>query len=242
MVKYIAILIEGDNENSLGGACARDVWNISKKIINELPIGFNDIHLFFHDLNDKIISRIKQLGINNIKNNSLQNIKDCFDKIISMKEKIILIFHYSGHGYQTRDTDGDEIDGQDEVFLGHQMTDDYIWNNLISKLPETTHIFASIDACHSGSGMDFPYLWKDGKWNLVGKKFAKCSGFSISACNDSQLASQDVGETTGFSGSLTAGICDSGNYSKFIDNPFILYDQLVQRLKKLNQNVELYRL
>ena len=32
MVKYIALLIEGDNENSLGGACARDVWNISKKI------------------------------------------------------------------------------------------------------------------------------------------------------------------------------------------------------------------
>lgn len=33
--KFIAILIDGDIENSLGGACSRDIWNISKKLLND---------------------------------------------------------------------------------------------------------------------------------------------------------------------------------------------------------------
>lgn len=122
------------------------------------------------------------------------------------------------------------------------MTDDFIWDNLIEKLSSSTHLFASIDACHSGSGMDFPYIWKNNMWILHKKKKydSKCSGYSFSACNDTQYSSQDVGETTGFSGSLTAGICDCCNFSEIIYNPFIAYNILSERLKKLNQTVELY--
>lgn len=245
MPRYLAILIEGDNENTLGGACSRDIWNLSQKIINELNIDKKDIYTFFHSLaTDHYIKKIEQLGIPNITYNSIDNIKECFDKIIEISKvtSTVIFFHYSGHGYQTIDQDGDEIDGYDEIFLGHTMRDDYIWDQFVSKLPETTHIFALIDACHAGSGMDMPYVWRDGKWILSKKKkiMANCRGYSLSACNDGQCASQDIGHTTGFAGSLTAGVCDSGKLMDFIYDPFKLYAMLQPRLKKLNQTVELY--
>lgn len=268
-MKYIALLIEGDNENSLGGACQRDIWNISKKIIDELPINVSDFYTFFHDMNNTYIDKIKQLSIRNIFKNDINNIKKCFDHIttLSQTEQLIIYFHYSGHGYQRPDHDGDEIDGRDEVFIGGSMSDDFIWNELISKLSRESHIFLVIDACHSGSGADLPYVWNDekSKWVLssrrelfngketikksgMGEKenikmnnvLSKCSGFSLSACNDSQLSMQDVGNTTGFAGSLTAGICDLGNMYKFIFEPSTIYKLLVPRLKNLNQTVCLH--
>lgn len=245
MSRYIAILIDGDNENTLGGACSRDVWNITKKIISDINIDKKDIHTFFHNMaNDRYIEKLLQLGVHNISQNSLCNIKKCFDEIItiSKSEKIVVFFHYSGHGYQIQDDNGDEIDGCDEIFLGHTMRDDYIWDNLISRLPKTAHIFALMDACHSGSGTDMPYVWRNGHWVINKKKNinAECSGFSISACNDSQCASQDIGETTGFSGSLTAGVCDTCDFKELIHNPLQTYIALIPRLQKLNQNTELY--
>lgn len=242
MSQYIAILIEGDNENTLGGACSRDIWNITMKILNDLPIKHQNIHTFFHNMEkDRYIKKISQLGVTNISLNTLTNVQKCFDYVSSLSNTIIY-FHYSGHGYQIIDKSGDEIDGCDEIFLNKTMTDDYIWHNFIMKLPSSSHIFATIDACHSGSGLDLPYLWENNRWvcskhtNII----AKCHGFSLSACNDSQCASQDIGETTGFAGSLTAGLCDFGNIFNSIHEPYDLYNFLTTRLAKLNQTVELY--
>lgn len=247
MSRFIAILIDGDNENTLGGACSRDLLNISKKIMHDVVIDPNDMFVFLHDLvNDKCATKIILSGIPNVSQNSLYCIQKCFEKVleISARENVVIFFHYSGHGYQICDINGDETDGFDEIFLGHTMTDDYIWDNLISKLPKNSHIFATMDACHSGSGMDMPYVWRDGKWELNKKTNIKamCTGYSLSACNDSQCASQDIGETTGFAGSLTAGICDCCNIKTIIYDPIRAYNVLSPRLKRLNQTVELYSL
>ena len=249
-MRFVSIIIDGDLENSLGGACSRDVWNISQKFINDLHPNLNDMFLFFHNLSrERYVSKLNQIGINNIFESNLQNISKCFETVLNIansekekKEKIIILYHYSGHGYQIHDSEGDEINGMDDIFLGHSMKDDFIWDNLISKLPENAHIFSLIDACHSGSGVDMPYIWSKNSWTLHKLKniSAQCSGFSLSACNDSECASQDVGETTGFSGSLTAGICDCCNFNDIFFNPFPIYNILLQRLKKLNQTVELY--
>ena len=246
-MKYIAILIEGDLANSLGGACSRDLWNLSQKIINDLPIEKDNIHLFFGHLEtDSYATKIHQMGFHQIGHSELSEITDCFDHIVKIShetsEPLMIFFHYSGHGFQVADLDGDEIDGFDEALLDCQLTDDYIWDHLVSQLSDKTHLFALIDACHSGSAMDFPYRWVQGQWMLSKKKKieAKCSGYSLSACNDAQLASQDVGETTGFAGSLTAGVCDCANLSEIINQPFQLYQILVPRLSKLHQMVELY--
>jgi len=245
MTTYYAILIDGDNENTLGGACSRDLWNISKKLLNDLPILPTNIHTFFHDLpSDRYVKKIQELEITNTRSNHLANIKNCFDYIISMSKltPTVIIFHYSGHGYQVPDDNGDEIDGMDEIFLGHTMRDDYIWDNLVSLLPKSAHIISFMDACHSGSGMDMPYMWNGNSWILAKKNNyeAKCTGYSLSACNDVQCASQDIGETTGFAGSLTAGICDCCNLKDIIYQPFLIHQLLAERLRKLHQNVELY--
>ena len=245
MAKYLAILIDGDIENSLGGACSRDVWNISKKLINDVRIEPNNVYAFFHDLkNDYYAQKVLQMGISNISESKLDNIKKCFDEIVRIahQDNTIIFFHYSGHGYQTSDPEGDEIDGMDEIFLGHTMKDDFIWDNLVSKLPETSYIFALLDACHSGSGMDMPYVWKNNGWSLAKRTNieAKCCGYSISACNDSQCSSQDVGETTGFSGSLIAAVCDECHLLELIHDPQKYYINICNRLRKLNQTCELY--
>lgn len=242
MTKYIAILIDGDNECSLGGGCSRDLWNITRKLVAELPIDKNNIYTFFHNRNNDIYAaRIFQMGISNISDNILTNIKLCFDKVIeqSKVEEVVIFFHYSGHGYQVPDDNGDEINGMDDIFLGHTMRDDFIWDNLVTNLSESSYIIGFMDACHSGTGMDLPYEWQNNKWVLTKKKniTAKCSGYSLSACSDSQCASQDIGETTGFAGSLTAGICDSCKLSEIIHNPLIIYNRLIPRLQMLGQTV-----
>ncbi|KAJ3777105.1 putative metacaspase [Lentinula raphanica] len=76
-----------------------------------------------------------------------------------------LFFHYSGHGGQTKDLDGDEADGYDEVIYpvdheqaGH-IVDDLMHDILVKSLPPGCRITAIFDSCHSGSVLDLPYMY-----------------------------------------------------------------------------------
>jgi hypothetical protein len=214
------------------------------KMMKELPIKKENIHTFFNNPKDRYAVKIKDFGIYGIYPNTVVNIQQCFDKTIAQTklEESVVYFHYSGHGYQVPDDNGDEVDGMDEIFLGHQMRDDYIWDNLVAKLPANAKLVGTMDACHSGSGMDLPYQWINNKWQVAKKTKLKvaCLAYSYSACNDAQCASQDIGETTGFAGSLTAGVCDTLNLLDLIDKPIDAYDKLTERLQKLGQVCELF--
>jgi len=70
-----------------------------------------------------------------------------------------LVFQYSGHGSQVRDTDGDELeDGKDEVLCPY----DFDWNGgfirdddlaeIIGGLAPGAHLEVVLDSCHSGTG------------------------------------------------------------------------------------------
>ncbi|KAG5652122.1 Ca(2+)-dependent cysteine protease, partial [Sphagnurus paluster] len=76
-----------------------------------------------------------------------------------------LFFHYSGHGGQTKDLDGDEGDGFDEVIYpvdyqeaGH-IVDDEMHDIMVKSLPAGCRLTAIFDSCHSGSALDLPYLY-----------------------------------------------------------------------------------
>jgi metacaspase-1 len=76
-----------------------------------------------------------------------------------------LFFHYSGHGGQTKDLNGDEDDGNDEVIYpvdyktaGH-IVDDELHSILVSPLRAGVRLTAIFDSCHSGSALDLPYLY-----------------------------------------------------------------------------------
>ncbi len=73
-----------------------------------------------------------------------------------------LLFHYSGHGSQIRDLDGDEVkDHMDEVICPHDMdwdkenagfiTDDEL-DARFRELPRGVNLEVLLDSCHSGTG------------------------------------------------------------------------------------------
>lgn len=81
-----------------------------------------------------------------------------------------LFFHYSGHGGQTEDLDGDEDDGYDETIYpvdfqqaGH-IVDDQMHDFMVKPLPPGARLTALFDSCHSGTALDLPFVYgTDGK-------------------------------------------------------------------------------
>jgi hypothetical protein len=76
-----------------------------------------------------------------------------------------LFFHYSGHGGQTKDLDGDEEDGNDEVIYpvdfrtASHIVDDEMHRIMVSPLQPGVRLTAIFDSCHSGSALDLPYIY-----------------------------------------------------------------------------------
>ncbi|CAH7686615.1 caspase domain-containing protein [Phakopsora pachyrhizi] len=76
-----------------------------------------------------------------------------------------LFFHFSGHGGQTEDLDGDEDDGFDEVIypLDHKkaghIVDDDMFAIMVAPLPPGCRLTAIFDSCHSGTALDLPYVY-----------------------------------------------------------------------------------
>ncbi|GAA97980.1 uncharacterized protein L969DRAFT_84532 [Mixia osmundae IAM 14324] len=76
-----------------------------------------------------------------------------------------LFFHYSGHGGQTEDLDGDEDDGYDEVIYPvdfkqtSHIVDDDMHMIMVRPLPPGCRLTAIFDSCHSASALDLPYIY-----------------------------------------------------------------------------------
>lgn len=76
-----------------------------------------------------------------------------------------LFFHYSGHGGVTKDLDGDEDDGTDQVIypLDFQqngfIVDDIMHDIMVRPLPPGCRLTALYDSCHSGTALDLPFVY-----------------------------------------------------------------------------------
>lgn len=89
------------------------------------------------------------------------NILDRLSSLVKgAKPGDLLVFHYSGHGSQIRDRDGDELnDHMDELICPYDMnwdngfiTDDDL-HAMFSKLPAGVALEVILDSCHSGTGL-----------------------------------------------------------------------------------------
>uniref|UniRef100_A0A453A395 Uncharacterized protein n=1 Tax=Aegilops tauschii subsp. strangulata TaxID=200361 RepID=A0A453A395_AEGTS len=75
-----------------------------------------------------------------------------------------LVFHFSGHGVQKLDNNGDEVDGYDEALCPQDfedrgvILDDEINETIVRPLGAGVKLHAIIDTCHSGTILDLPYL------------------------------------------------------------------------------------
>ncbi|KAH7106380.1 Metacaspase-1 precursor [Auriculariales sp. MPI-PUGE-AT-0066] len=76
-----------------------------------------------------------------------------------------LFFHFSGHGGQVKDKDGDEVDGFDETIYpvdfekAGMIVDDELHRILVQSLPAGCRLTSIFDCCHSGSALDLPYIY-----------------------------------------------------------------------------------
>eukprot|EP01101_Sappina_pedata_P005145 TRINITY_DN22_c1_g1_i3.p1 TRINITY_DN22_c1_g1~~TRINITY_DN22_c1_g1_i3.p1 ORF type:complete len:228 (+),score=81.62 TRINITY_DN22_c1_g1_i3:65-685(+) len=77
----------------------------------------------------------------------------------------LLFFHYSGHGSQAQDTNGDEADGTDETIVpldyktAGQITDDDMHTMLVKPLKKGVRFYVIFDSCHSGTALDLPFTY-----------------------------------------------------------------------------------
>jgi hypothetical protein len=99
-----------------------------------------------------------------------------------------LFFHYSGHGGQTADHDGDEDDGMDESIMSSdyltkgQITDDDLHKLMVDPLPAGVRLTCCFDSCHSGTVLDLPYLYRcDGEIEVFTDKKNKEAAHALLA-------------------------------------------------------------
>ncbi|KAG2669112.1 hypothetical protein I3843_14G019300 [Carya illinoinensis] len=116
-----------------------------------------------------------------------------------------LLFHYSGHGSRQRNYNGDEVDGYDETLCPldfetqGMIVDDEINATIVRPLPHGVKLHAIIDACHSGTVLDLPflcrmnrtgqYIWEDHRPRSgVWKGTSGGEAISFSGCDDDQTS------------------------------------------------------
>ncbi len=143
---------------------------------------------------------------------------------------------YSGHGSYESDKNGDEKDYCDEVICpvdcdeNGVIVDDYIYENLVCKIPENSTLFCLMDCCHSGTILDLPLIYSTtGQFvnnNSNNKHVAKV--YSISGCKDSQTSADAyIGST--YQGAMTWSFLNALSNAKYN----ITLVDLVERMKVL---------
>lgn len=128
--------------NDLRG-CINDVTNMRSILKTYLGFRNRDIRVLVDDRATK------------------KNILYRLERMVSQaKSGDFLVFHFSGHGSQIRDRDGDELeDHMDELLCPYDMnwdngfiTDDDL-NRIFGKLKENVLLEVFLDSCHSGTGL-----------------------------------------------------------------------------------------
>ena len=149
--KKLALLIGVDKYRSRSVSnlrgCVNDIDDMEHLLMNRF------------DFDDNQVLRLTN------ENATRTNIIQAFEQHLIDKAdaSTAVVFHYSGHGSQTRDRNGDEVDGLDETIVTHDsrtseggrivrdITDDEIhalFRRLAKKTPHVTFLF---DSCHSGT-------------------------------------------------------------------------------------------
>jgi metacaspase-1 len=84
-----------------------------------------------------------------------------------------LVFHFSGHGVQKLDTNGDEVDGYDEALCPVDfeergvILDDDVNATIVRPLGRGVKLHAIIDTCHSGTILDLSYLCRISRYDSM---------------------------------------------------------------------------
>lgn len=87
-----------------------------------------------------------------------------------------LFLHYSGHGGQIADVDGNRTTGMDASIVPvdfeqrGQISSTILHEHLVTYMARDCTLFVVMDCCHSGSALELPYVYRsdsDGQINLM---------------------------------------------------------------------------
>ncbi|XP_048548091.1 metacaspase-1-like [Triticum urartu] len=157
-----------------------------------------------------------------------------------------LVFHFSGHGVQKLDNNGDEVDGYDEALCPQDfedrgvILDDEINETIVRPLGAGVKLHAIIDTCHSGTILDLPYLcrisrtgyWQWENHNRQPDAQKGTSGglaISFSGCGDSQTSAES--NTTAFLGSPSTGAMTYSFIKAVESEPGTTYGRLLSAMR-----------
>eukprot|EP00997_Jenningsia_sp_PLL12_P002879 NODE_1513_length_1140_cov_191.428048_g1150_i1.p1 GENE.NODE_1513_length_1140_cov_191.428048_g1150_i1~~NODE_1513_length_1140_cov_191.428048_g1150_i1.p1 ORF type:complete len:353 (+),score=103.76 NODE_1513_length_1140_cov_191.428048_g1150_i1:55-1059(+) len=157
-------LLVGINYKGMQGelrGCVNDVLTMQQLLLSQGFEGGDQMRILADDPD-----------VSSILPNS-RNILESFHWLVEgAQEGDSLFFHYSGHGGQLRDDDGEEKDGMDETIIPldyqttGQMRDDTILKSLIVPLPKGVTLTVVMDCCHSGTVLDLPYIFSATDGNM----------------------------------------------------------------------------
>lgn len=167
---------------------------------NELFGCISDVHSVKERLSQKGFD-IRSLTDITTKKATRDNILEEFKNLLMNSQKgDLLFFLYSGHGSYTRDRNGDETDGRDELIVPCDLKgilDDELKALLQTYLKEDVTLFAMFDSCFSGTVLDLKYQFMD---SLNYDRFTENSKqletlgnvFMVSGCTDNQTSADAV--------------------------------------------------
>ncbi|XP_074582775.1 metacaspase-1-like isoform X2 [Curcuma longa] len=157
-----------------------------------------------------------------------------------------LVFHFSGHGVQKLDPSGDEVDGFDEALCPVDfkskgtIVDDEVNETLVRPLPRGAKLHALVDACHSGTILDLPYLcrfsrvgsWQWENHTAPSGAYKGTSGglaILISGCDDHQTSA----DTSAFAGSTSTGAMTYSFIQAIESEPSPTYGRLLMNMRSV---------
>ena len=231
-----AILIECDPGTTLGGSCFRDVHNMATYLISKCHFLPECIYV--------LTTSMPKQGIIGVNYRHSLDIIAVHRDVQSYRPKYMVVL-LSGHGFGVGDADGDETDGQDEaITVGQGMiTDDMLYSEIVQQCQ--CNMLLLSDTCHSGTMFDLPKVWNGSqfvKQSCRDDSVTTCKVFSLSACSDSQLSMCDVGDETGFGGSLCTALVNGPLFGEFISGQsdktlMHMYETVRDKLSLLSQTV-----
>ena len=152
MKKALLIGINYRNTDAELNGCINDIKNIREILINNCDYPRENIKVLTEDETELPIRSNIEMYMNWL-------VLDC-------KPGDTLVLYYSGHGSYIEDESKDESDGKDEVMIPLDyektgiITDDWIFNNVLNRIPVGVKMWGFMDCCHSGTLLDLKYNYK----------------------------------------------------------------------------------
>lgn len=172
-----AFLVDCDPGATLGGACARDLANLSLFLMNRLRVPSDHIRILLtqydprrHGNRPHLPSFFPAELLTNVGSSAAWREEYARFRDGCSPGDLVLIY-LTGHGYQKPDRSGEELDGLDEFIMvrtlandgvAQLVTDDEMYDGFVlsesrRRADARVRLRLISDTCHSGTMFDLPY-------------------------------------------------------------------------------------